>query len=34
MEMPVAAPWPLHVFVSSHLKILAIYWAVRFKKKA
>lgn len=33
MEMAVAAPWPLRVFVSSHLKILAIYWAARFKKR-
>lgn len=30
--MTVAAPWSLHVFVSSNLKILAIYWKAWFKK--
>lgn len=32
MEMAVAAPWALHVFVSCHLKVLAIYWAAWLKK--
>lgn len=33
LEMAVVAPWPLHVLVSYHLKMIARYWAAWFKKR-